>query len=302
MTSSELKKIIEGKTGTLNGCFVLLYKDNDFLARQYARGIIDLNKLECVYCDSVDDIPVNVVNIFGDDSLDTEYILSSEEFDSTDVRLLSKNLIVITKKITKESKEKFKGSIIELPALDEWCIKDYIFSVTNADEKNVEDLYALCGGDIYRIDNELNKLKVFDETYRNILLEKMISDKAFGDVSRYSILNLSNAIITRKTDDVSRMMQEIESMDVNVFALVTLLYNGFKNVVAIQLSKNPTPESTGIKQGQFYAIRKNNIGYYNKDSLYAIIEFLSGVDKMIKSGKLPIEISIDYIVYNILSM
>ena len=302
MTSSELKKIIEGKTGTLNGCFVLLYKDNDFLARQYARGIIDLNKLECVYCDSVDDIPVNVVNIFGDDSLDTEYILSSEEFDSTDVRLLSKNLIVITKKITKESKEKFKGSIIELPALDEWCIKDYIFSVTNADEKNVEDLYALCGGDIYRIDNELNKLKVFDETYRNILLEKMISDKAFGDVSRYSILNLSNAIITRKTDDVSRMMQEIESMDVNVFALITLLYNGFKNVVAIQLSKNPTPESTGIKQGQFYAIRKNNIGYYNKDSLYAIIEFLSGVDKMIKSGKLPIEISIDYIVYNILSM
>lgn len=302
MTSSELKKIIEGKTSTLNGCFVLLYKDNDFLARQYARGIIYLNKLECVYCDSVDDIPVNVVNIFGDDSLDTEYILSSEEFDSTDVRLLSKNLIVITKKITKESKEKFKGSIIELPALDEWCIKDYIFSVTNADEKNVEDLYALCGGDIYRIDNELNKLKVFDETYRNILLEKMISDKAFGDVSRYSILNLSNAIITRKTDDVSRMMQEIESMDVNVFALITLLYNGFKNVVAIQLSKNPTPENTGIKQGQFYAIKKNNIGYYNKDSLYAIIEFLSGVDKMIKSGKLPIEISIDYIVYNILSM
>lgn len=302
MTSSELKKAIENNTATLNGCFILLYKDNDFLARQYARGIVDRNKLECVYCYSVDDIPVDVVDIFEDDSSEIMYILSDEEFDSTDVRLLSKNLIVIAKKITKEAKEKFKSVIIELPALDEWSIKDYIFSVTNAEEKNVEDMYALCGGDIYRIDNELNKIKVFDENYRNILLERMISDKSFGDVSKYSILNLSNAVITRKTDEVSHIMQEIESMDVNVFALITLLYNGFKNVVAIQLSRNPTPESTGLKSGQFYAIKKNNIGFYNKDSLYAIIEFLSGVDKMIKSGKLPIEISIDYIVYNILSM
>lgn len=302
MTSSELKKTIENNTATLNGCFILLYKDNDFLARQYARGIVDRSKLECIYCASIDDIPIDVVDIFGDDSSKIMYILSYEEFDSTDVRLLSKNLIVIAKKITKEAKEKFKSAIIELPALDEWSIKDYIFSVTNAEEKNVEDMYALCGGDIYRIDNELNKIKVFDENYRNILLERMISDKSFGDVSKYSILNLSNAIITKKTDEVARMMQEIESMDVSVFALITLLYNGFKNVVAIQLSRNPTPENTGIKSGQFYAIKKNNIGYYNKDSLYAIIKFLSGVDKMIKSGKLPIEISIDYIVYNILSM
>lgn len=302
MTSSELKKTIEGKTTTLKGCFILQYKDNDFLARQYARGIADSSKLECVYCDSIDDIPIDVVDIFGDDSLETMYNLSVEEFDSTDVRLMSKNLIVITKKITKEAKEKFKSVIVELPSIDEWSIKDYIFSVTNAEEKNIEDMYALCGGDIYRIDNELNKIKVFEENYRNILLERMISEKAFGDVSKYSILNLSNAIITKKTDEVARMMQEIESMDVNVFALITLLYNGFKNVIAIQLSRNPTPENTGIKHGQFYAIKKNNIGFYNKESLYKIIEFLSGIDKTIKSGKLPIEISIDYIVYSILSM
>lgn len=301
MTQASLQQSIEDKKGNLTGLIILTYSDNDWLARQYASAIVDANKFDCVYC-NIEDINVSSCDIFGESDTNTEYIVSTNSFDSDDVRLLSKNIIVIANKVSKEAKEKFSANIVDMPKLDEWSIKDYIFSITGAEESTIENMYSLCSGDIHRIDNEISKLKVFDESYRKILLENMLTDKSLGDVSKYSILNLSNAIIKRDIGLVTSIMSEIECIDVNVFALITLLYNGFKNVVAIQLSRNPTPESTGIKSGQFYAIKKNNIGYYNKDALYSILGFLSGIDKEIKSGKLPIEISIDYIVYNILSM
>lgn len=304
MTQATLQQLIEDNESTLNGCFILVYQDNDFLARQYANEIARKNKYDKVYCDSVRDVVVDVADVFFDDDVNdnSEYIVFEESFDSTDIRLLEKNIVVITKKIAKESEEVFKQSIVNLPKLDEWDIKDYISSVTNAQEKDVEMMYDLCGGDIFRIDNELTKIKSFDENYRSILLDKMICDKSFGDISKFSIFNLVNAIVTKNVKEVANIMTEIENIDVNVFALITLLFNNFKNVIAIQLSRNPTPESTGIKQNQFYAMKKNNIGFYNKNSLYSILAFLTSIDKLIKSGNLPIDISIDYIVYSILSM
>lgn len=296
-----LKESIEGNN-PISGFMIFLYQDNDWLARQYARQIIEASGKEKVVCFDVCDIPVpNRFRLFGDE-LDVFYLCSTESVDAINRGITDSNTIIITKKVSKEVKEDFGAYITEFPKLDEWCIKDYIYTVIGNNKKEIDDLYSLCGGDIYRIDNELTKIKIFDENYRQIILERMFLDKSFGDVTKYSILNLSNAVITRNVQDVSAIMQEIENIDVNIFALITILYNGFKNVATIQLSKNPTPESTGIKQNQFYAIKKNNIGFYSKNSLYAILKFLTGIDKMIKSGKLPIDISIDYVVYNILTM
>lgn len=295
-----LKKSIESGA-QISGFMIFVWQDNDFLARQYARNIVKLSDKELTICFSTEDIPSNIGTMFyGNDN--QYYVVLTESVESIRPDITSNNVIIVTKKVSKEVKDQFDSFITDFPKLDEWCIKDYIFSVVGDHKKDIDDMYTLCGGDIYRIDNELSKIRIFDENFRQIILERMILDRSFGDVSKYTILNLSNAIITRNTKEVTNIMREIDNIDVNVFALIAILYNGFKNVVAIQLSKNPTPESTGIKQNQFYAIKKNNIGFYNKNSLYAILKFLTGIDYMIKSGKLPIEISIDYIVYNILSM
>ena len=61
-----------------------------------------------------------------------------------------------------------------------------------------------------------------------------------------------------------------------------------------------TADKLGLKPGQFNAI-KYNCGKYNNSQLVKSLEFLSGIDKRIKTGELPTNILRDYIVLSLLS-
>ena len=102
-------------------------------------------------------------------------------------------------------------------------------------------------------------------------------------------------------DTLTAIYKEIHSVDINEFGLLTILYKNFRNIISVQLTNNPTPESTGLESKQLYAIKKIP-RVYSPEQLASIFVFLGDLDRMVKNGELPTDIMIDYIITKILSM
>lgn len=292
MTIDTIKTQIENGTYT-KGFYIYQYKDNDWLARQYVHHIRTICG-GCDVCESIDELADNDDDIWGMSEHDSLKVFFTDCFEC-DEASVSKNAIVVTKKISDKSGW-CTPYIIDLPSLTDWDIKDYIASSTNLSNENIESLYKLTLGDVDRVGLVVNKIKIFPEAYHNELFETLVKDGEFEDLSEFSILNLSTAILKRDTRTVKTILDKIDVIDVNIFALTSLLYSNFKHVVDIQLSSNPTPESTGLKSNQFWAIKMNNIGYYSTSELINIMYTLSVFDTEIKLGNISSDMSIDYLI------
>ena len=198
-------------------------------------------------------------------------------------------------------KDKFLDNIVEFPKLVDWQIEDYCkVKAKGVEESDIKWLMNICKNDIYRIDNELNKIAVFDERLRKTKFKEFIKDKVFSDLSSYTIFSLSNAIITKNIEELRQIYNEIENIDINAIGLVTVLYNNFKNIINIQLGVNPTAESLGMNPKQFMALRYR-INHYSKNQLISIFDMLTSIDKRLKTSQLPANYIIDYIILKILS-
>ena len=127
----------------------------------------------------------------------------------------------------------------------------------------------------------------------------MIQEGAFSDLTKYNIFNLTNAIQARDLNEISRILSS--KMEIDPLALTSLLYQNFRKMIVVWFDKNPTPDSTGLKSNQIWAIR-NLPRYYNKDQLIQIFKFLTTLDLKLKKGELPkIEDLTSYIVGKILT-
>ena len=101
---------------------------------------------------------------------------------------------------------------------------------------------------------------------------------------------------------MATVYKEIQNIDVEPFGLIALLINNFRNVIDVQLSRNATAESLGLSGKQFWAIKNYSCGFYNREELIEIFEFLNDIDYKIKSGELNTSILIDYIICKILTI
>ena len=291
-----LKNSIE--SGTIgDNLLIMEYSDNSFLCYQYARKIAEVRKKSIRYVDSIEEMQTQE-SIFGDiQDDDCIKVYSCEELITPDNYSKIKNAIIITKK-----SPSIPGIVVKMPKLESWHIKDYIYSIAEGlDSKYLDFLQLICNDDIYRIQQELDKLTIFTVDERKFLFESMLDDNAFGDLSSKTVFDFSNALITKNVKALSCIYDEIENIDISEMGLLTILIQNFKNIISIQLSKNATAESLNMKPNQFYAIKKN-INHYTGDQLIKIYQFLLGIDKKVKTGELTTNILRDYMVVNILGV
>lgn len=72
-------------------------------------------------------------------------------------------------------------------------------------------------------------------------------------------------------------------------------------MIMVQTSSNPTPETTGLDSKTLYAIKKLPRSY-TPEQLVKIYTTLLDIDRQIKTGELPVELTIDYMLVKILGM
>lgn len=300
MKLEQLKKNIENKSIS-DELIIFKLSDIDFICKQYINEIANIKQLPIEYIEDISSLCQ--VDIFGINSINRSIsVFKCEELNNLNKLILKrKNVIIICKNITAEIESKYEPYITIVPKLESWQIKDYIYSVLeNVDTKKLDYLIDKCNNNIYRLDNEISKLTIFDNSTRENMFDLFVSDNAFSDLSKYSIFDFTNAIIKKDIDLLRIIYKEKSNMDIDTFGLITILLNSFRDILSVQCNPKMTADKLGVTSKKFWAI-KYSCGFYSNEKLLHIFRFLCDIDKKIKLGELPTELVIDYIMLNILN-
>ena len=303
MTLLELKTAIE-QEAVGDELVIFQYEDVPFVADQYIREISRIKNLPLQYIESLDSIVSGFADIFGMATMnDGIRVYRATEVESLPDKLkYEKNLYIIVNKIKdKESAATYSDSTVIIPKLEGWQLTDYMYSVAEGvDRKNLDWLIKASEGDIYRLENELDKFRLFSESERKFLFDDMLLEGAFQDLSSFNVFNITNSVTNRDYDSLKNALREIKSFDAEPLGVVTLLYQGFRKLMQVWLAKNPTPESTGLKSGMIYAINKQP-RVFSKQQLVSAFLLLTDVDKQLKQGNIDTKWLIDYVVCRVLT-
>lgn len=306
MTIQDLKNKIETKTVSDE---LIIFKDTEsgFVSNQYIHAIASARGMKINYVESPDELISDLGSIFIENTTNSSSnlnVLKSEVFIWGDSRIAGlKDFIVVVSKFSDKAIEKsLEQFIVKVPKLESWMIKDYVYSVApGVEARDLDTLINLCGTNYLRLQQELDKILLFTEPERKYLVATMLQDGALDDLSSYNIFNLTNALTSRNITALSGVYKELDRVDVNEFGLLTILLKNFKNMLLVQTSSNPTPESIGLDSKVIYAIKKLP-RVFNSDQLVKIYSMLLDIDRLIKTGELPAELAIDYMIVKIMSI
>ena len=301
MDIKELKQNIEDKSLKVS-LLIFVSKDSFFIPEQYSKAIAQNNSLDIVYLEDLSDFVSPAVSLFEEVPQAALNVYKCRKFDITNPILKDKsNLIIITSEITTEAADLFNDEIVMVPALERWQIDDYIYTnCEGADQKDINNLIERCGEDIYRIDNEIQKIGIFPEVQHKFILKEQLHDNIASDISPYNIFNFTNALQKRDCDNLKVLLAEIHNMDVEPLGLVTILQQNFRKMISVWLNNNPTPENTGLKSNQLWAISKLP-RVFNREQLLAVFDFLLSLDSKLKTGEIPENYIVDLILIKILT-
>ena len=150
MKIRELKEAIK-QNNLKQSFFIFLYHKDTFLVEQYYRSIY--NNSVIIYVETLEDIQIPNQGLF-DVELVNNYIYKCEELKNLNDSLTRSNLIIITKKVSKEISEKYNDYIVDFPDLEQWQIEDYAYTLGSGIDKEVLKKFVLnCNYNIYRIDS-----------------------------------------------------------------------------------------------------------------------------------------------------
>lgn len=301
MQIDEVKYIIENKkySGQL---FIFQYSDTKFITQQYIEKLVLDFNFELSYSDEIDDKIITGVSLFGSVNDNVLRVYDINEFDY-DINLSKeKNLIILCKKINEGLKKIYADNIIIVPKLEDWQIKDFVYSIGNGiPESDLDKLIDLCDNNIYRLVQELDKMLIFPGSLKQNLFKEFYKDGVFNDLSDSTIFDFCSSILKKDISKLTYIYSQLDRMDVNPLGFVSILYQNVKDVIKIQLGVKPTPESTGIAKNKFYAIKYNNLNKFNTKQLIQIFELLTDIDKQVKLGQLDVDNIIDYVIVSIFS-
>lgn len=304
ISPKDLKTKIENKS--LGDSFlVMIYKDNTFVANQYVNEIARIKNLNRQYIDDLEQVR-NQTHVF-DTPKNVLYVMHVDKFESSIDNFYSfKNVIVICNKMDKETKEAVfsTGAYSEIPELKDWQVLQYMkFKAGGIREDRLQWLYNLTKGDIYRIHNELSKIEVFNKEEQADIFNQIIDEGAFSDLSSLTLFNLTRALLRKDKVTVARVLSEIDVIDIDFMALVSILHRDIRDIIKVKLDVNATAKALDMEQKKFDAIAHS---YTNltKTQLLPMFEFITSIDFKLKSGQLQMsnERIIDYIICGILSI
>ena len=301
MQIDEVKYIIENKkySGQL---FIFQYSDTKFITQQYIEKLVLDFNFELCYSDEIDDKIITGVSLFGSVNDNVLRVYDINEFDY-DINLSNeKNLIILCKKINEGLKKIYADNIIIVPKLEDWQIKDFVYSIGNGiPESDLDKLIDLCDNNIYRLVQELDKMLIFPGSLKQNLFKEFYKDGVFNDLSDSTIFDFCSSILKKDISKLTYIYSQLDRMDVNPLGFVSILYQNVKDIIKIQLGVKPTPESTGIAKNKFYAIKYNNLNKFNTKQLIQIFNLLTDIDKRVKLGQLDVDNIIDYVIVSIFS-
>ena len=297
MTIETLFKDIQQNTVTDD---LIIFKNpkNDFIANQYINEIAKQHNLTIMSVEDVDDIKTTqtAFDLIVPANLQ---ILRVDTFKSTNTDLIkAKNVIIVCNSIPKETEKIFKNYIVKVPELENWQIKDYIYTQLEGTEPTELDWLAeVCKYDIHRIALEVDRLKIFPPIERTVTIRNFKEDLIYSDLSEYVIFDFINALILQDAEKVKKLYLQLSTMESSPLGIVALLYNNIKDIIMVHTG-NMSAAEIGIPSGKYWAIKHIPV-QYNKDQYIKLFLLITSIDKQLKTGNLDVDLILDYLLVNI---
>lgn len=307
MDIEQLKTLVISNV-TPEGVTILLCKYGNFIPLQYIESYRK-NSVEVEYIDDLTTILNRVDSLFGDYNNNSKklYVYSCDTFDLSEeetnsIRDTTKNVVIVCSKVSEVVQSKLASNIVNIPKLEKWQIEDLAYSMADgADPDDISYLLKVCGNDINRLYNELEKISLFSTLERKSTVKDFIYDGVFNDLSHYNVFDISTAILKKDVNTLKTVYSEISNIDCEPIGLVTILLKNFKDVITVQLCSNPSPEKCGMESKKFWAV-KYSCGYYTREQLIKIYKMLTSLDFKIKTGEISTSVLVDYLITYIFSI
>ena len=291
MTLPEVKQYL---TDNQNIDKMLIFKceDTDFIGMQYTKKLAEIRNAEIINIKSLEDIPTS--NPFIEENL--IYLYKCKTFNK--IIEENKQLIIIAKKLSKDVLKELSDYIIIAPKLENWMTEDFIkLNCSGLDNEMVSWFVANYDNDIYKILLEIDKLKIFPPDTRKYLFEEFYNNGVFDSPDKNNAFALSSALQSKDKNSLIQLLSK--NNEIEPISAMSLIQSNLKKLCKVWLNKAPNPDNTGLKSNQIWAI--NNLPRtYTKEQLVKAFEIVSGLDRKIKAGEFPIELTIDYIVVKLM--
>jgi len=180
------------------------------------------------------------------------------------------------------------------------------FVLTECDKQNIQiDLQAVnkliefTNSDMSKLSLEINKLVNLKLNDKNIEVEDIENNVSKSE--EYQIFELTNALMRKDADKALFIVEDIIIGKKNVSSILGLIYNHFRRMFYVKISKNlsETASLLNVKEFALMKIREQNTGFSAK-KLKDILELCKNTDYSIKSGKLDLINGIYNLIFSIL--
>lgn len=222
-------------------------------------------------------------------------------------------LILIYSSMDKRSKF-YKQNIdilTEFEKLSPDMLSKYIIkALPGMSTTNAIHLAEVCECNYNRIMLECDKVKIFADrvdgrkgssdydSALKTLIESGVIYQPIGDIT----FKFTDAILTRNFKDTAEYLRQARLKGEPEIMVLSILYNGFKQILMVQglgRDQSEPVKRTGLTAWQV-KMAKEKQGYYSISELINALKVVRFAEKGIKSGQLDSEISLEYVIANIM--
>lgn len=299
MKLEDLKECLLNNKLTNFKYFIFKYTDSNsrFLAKTYIKKISSLLKEDINWIEQVEDLYINSSTNLFINSFNL-LVLDTEKVEDVDINRLNQCIILCNKIDIEDS------NLVEFGKVEDWQIIEYMKTKVKLSEVELKWLYDICKGDLFRIENELNKLSCADEENQEYLFNLINDENGYSDLTNLTIFDLTNSLVKKDYSKLNVLLENLQNINVNPYGLVELLHQSYIKLLQLSIDKNLTFTQLGCSEKQFKLLQYN-INKYTFSQLNQIIHFLDSFDTNVKIGKYSsfedIEL-INYIIFSIMGV
>lgn len=267
---------------TLNDDLIIFVcPENNFLAESYINEICEFKNLTKRYLTTLVETTESALSLVLDYSADMNIIKTDTFSELADDYSEFKNCVVFCKKIDKVILEKVKDFVVEIPKLTDWQVKDYIkVNCPALSEQDLNWLYEAAGKNIYKIDNELSKIKLISPDEQSKKLKDVCSELFIHK----QVFDLVDALVKNDVNTALDFIKHANDYDnLDPIGLTTLTLTKFKNILLVCYNSGADTNSLGLSKGALWYLRNDSRSIpFNR--ITKAINFLSNIDSRLKSN------------------
>lgn len=193
----------------------------------------------------------------------------------------------------------YANNVVSFDKLSSDMLVKVLMAKAQVKESYMKWLVEVCDRDYGRCLNELDKVTLFPRDQHNTLFEKFARDGIIYCEIPDCIFDFSNAVMKRNIKESYSLWDDLKRRGDSPIQIFSVLYSNFRNLMIVQLSPNPTKESTGLEDKQINGIKWNK-GKYSDRELVDTVLLIGELDNMIKQGLITEEVSMEYFLAKVL--